>query len=52
MCLYEAQKLEGMKTQEDYPTIDHFRNELFINSTSGYESRARHAEYLPRPIVG
>ena len=32
--------------------IDHFRNELFINPASGYESRTRHAEYLPRPIVG
>ena len=34
------------------PPIDHFRYELFINPASGSESRTRHAEYLPRPIVG
>ena len=32
--------------------IDHFLNELFINSASGYESCKRHGDYLPRPIVG
>ena len=35
-----------------YQIIDHFFNVLFMTIAYGYESRWRHGDYLPRPIVG
>ena len=43
---------ERKSATENSSRIDHFRNELFMTIVYGYESRSRHSDYLPRPVVG